>query len=231
MINIRSCCKSFDQFIANFCHCIYKFSHIILTETWLTQEKYNTFSISGFYCYKFYHGQCGGGIKVYVKNGIESRILENFMLLNHLFELLTVELLFDNCRIVLSSVYHPPTSCHVKHTEFINLFTLYLKQLNELGSMVVMGGDVNFNFLNPNNHGYIDVYTRIIFETGMTPLITLPTKVNLENPITRFSILDQIWVTSGFDGQHNFVIPLDITDHFPVGALCSLNVQLNQLFF
>ena len=92
-----------------------------------------------------------------------------------------------------------------------------------------MVGDANLNLLNPNNYGYIDICTRNMFESGMTPLITLPTKVNLENPITRFSILDQIWVTSGLDGQHNFVIPLDITDHFPVGVLFSLNVQLNQL--
>ena len=118
-----------------------------------------------------------------------------------------------------------------KNMEFINLFTLYLKQLIELCSLVVMGGDVNLDLLNPNNYGFIDIYTQNMFEIGMTPLITLPTKVNLENPITRFSILDQIGVTSGLDGHHNFVIPLDITDHFPVGALFSLDVQLNQLFF
>ena len=115
--------------------------------------------------------------------------------------------------------------------EFINLFTLYLKQLIELGSQVAMVGDVNLNLLNPNKYGYIDIYTRNMFEIGMTPLITLPTKVNLENPITWFSILNQIWVTSGLDGQHNFVIPLDITDHFPVDALFSLKVQVNQLSF
>ena len=36
-----------------------------------------------------------------------------------------------------------------------------------------------------------------MFECNLRPLITKPTKVNLENPITRFSILDQIWVTEG----------------------------------
>ena len=46
--------------------------------------------------------------------------------------------------------------------------------------------------------------------------MTIPTKVNLDNPITRFSILDQIWISEGLQSEKTFVIPVDITDHFPV---------------
>ena len=46
--------------------------------------------------------------------------------------------------------------------------------------------------------------------------MTIPTKVNLDNPITRFSILDQIWISEGLQSERMFVILVDITDHFPV---------------
>ena len=57
-----------------------------------------------------------------------------------------------------------------------------------------------------------------MFELGMNPLVTIPTKVNIDNPITRYSILDQIWVSSNLDNKQTFVIPTDITDHFVVGT-------------
>ena len=51
------------------------------------------------------------------------------------------------------------------------------------------------------------------------PLITIPTKVNMQNRITRFSILDQIWVSQDLRNHQVFAIPIGITDHYPVGAL------------
>ena len=52
----------------------------------------------------------------------------------------------------------------------------------------------------------------------MKPLITRITKINLENPITRFLILDQIWVSDGLTGIQPFIIPINITDYFPVSV-------------
>ena len=38
MLNIRSCKKNFNDFMANFVNCIKYFSCIIFTETWLSQD-------------------------------------------------------------------------------------------------------------------------------------------------------------------------------------------------
>ena len=64
-----------------------------------------------------------------------------------------------------------------------------------------------------------------LFELGLKPLVTLPTKVNLENIITRFSIIDHIWVTDGLRSDHTLVIPLNISDHFPVISIISAGVR------
>ena len=46
--------------------------------------------------------------------------------------------------------------------------------------------------------------------------MTIPTKVNAENVITPFSIIDHIWISDGLNNECSLVIPIDITDHFPV---------------
>ena len=61
-----------------------------------------------------------------------------------------------------------------------------------------------------------------MLELGFWPIINIPTKFNLANRITRFSILDQIWVSHGIVNQQSYVFPVDLTDHFPVGAVLKL---------
>ena len=62
-----------------------------------------------------------------------------------------------------------------------------------------------------------------MFEIGLTPHITIPTKVNIENAITRFSVLDQIWSPHSLSIKRAFVIPVDITDHYPVGVFTDVH--------
>ena len=88
--------------------------------------------------------------------------------------------------------------------------------MSDLKIPLVIAGDINVNLLNPSNYVYVDVYIRNLFELGMKPLVTLPTKVNLENLLTRFSVIDHVWVSNGLESDQTFIIPIDITDHFPV---------------
>ena len=103
--------------------------------------------------------------------------------------MLTVELLLDSHKVILTSIYHPPSSSHANNIDFVDFFTLQLRQLLEFKIPLVLAGDLNLNLLNPNNFIYTDIYIYInnLFELGLKPLVTIPTKVNLDNPITRFS--------------------------------------------
>ena len=65
------------------------------------------------------------------------------------------------------------------------------------------------------------MYVRNLFESGMKPIVTHPTKVNMENVITRFSIIDHIWISEGLNSECSLIIPIDITDHFPVVTVIS----------
>ena len=82
MVNIRSCSKNFDDFISVFCKYLSYFTCIIMTETWLTQDRDNIFSIQGFQCINLYCNNYGGGVKIYVKDNVKTKILINFTILN-----------------------------------------------------------------------------------------------------------------------------------------------------
>lgn len=219
IINIRSCRKNFDHFIEHFQENLFKFSLIIFTETWLTPDYDNIFSIPGYNCHNLYRNQYGGGIKLYVKNCIKAKIIDNFCMLHDLCEMLTIELLLDNHKIMLSSIYHPPTSCHNKNIAFVDLLSLQIREFLHCRVPLIIAGDLNINILNPNNYAYVDMYIRNLFELGLKPLVTIPTRVVKNNLGMRFTILDQVWASHNLQSARTFVIPIDITDHFPVGTI------------
>ena len=72
---------------------------------------------------------------------------------------------------------------------------------------------------------YVDTYIKNLFELGLKPLVTLPTKVNMENIITQFSIIDHIWVSEGLRSDLSCIIPVNISDHFPVISLITTDFQ------
>ena len=219
MLNIRSCKKNFNQFLAYFCNVISYFSCILLTETWLTPDVDNIFDIPGFYCFNVYRNRYGGGLKMYLKNCIKARILQDYTFVNHLFEVMTVEILFESNKAVLCAVYHPPTSSVENNNEFILSLVNHLKPFIDSKLPLILAGDMNINLLNTNNLVYVNNFVSSMFEFGLIPVITAPTKINTGNHITRFTILDHIWVSDWLINQESFIFPLDITDHFPACAI------------
>ena len=126
------------------------------------------------------------------------------------------------------SVYHPSTACPQKNYEFVHLFTSYLRDLLNLKLPIIIAGDINLNLLNPENLFYIDMFMNDMFECGLRPLITRPTRVNPNNPTTGHSILDHVWISEDFPGTQSYVFQVGITDHFPVCAVFSaLNSNLS----
>ena len=94
-----------------------------------------------------------------------------------------------------------------------------MRDLLNLKLPIIIAGDINLNLLNPENLFYIDMFINYMFECGMRPLITRPTRVNPNNPTTGHSILDHVWISEDFPGAQSYVLQVGITDHFPVCAV------------
>ena len=175
-----------------------------------------------------YRDRNGGGIKLYIGNSIQTRLLDGFTFKNDLFEMLAVELLLGNHKILMTAIYHPPTPSIALNYAFIEALEHHMLRLTQFSLPIIVAGDLNVNLLNPNNFVYFGSLVNSMLALGLTPIIAVPTKVNLANPITRFSIIDHIWVSKHIVNQQSFVFPLGITDHFPVGALLRFPFDFNH---
>ena len=94
---------------------------------------------------------------------------------------------------------------------------------------VIICGDFNLNLLNPLKLGYITEFINNMLEIGMYPLIGIPTKYNPDNIITKYSILDHIWTNVPSLIPSSYVIPLEITDHFPVAISVDLDDRVREV--
>ena len=193
-------------------------------EIWLTADTDNIFVLPGFHCFNLYRDGLGGGIRVYVRDSIQSKIIEHLTFINDLFEMLTVELLFSDNKVVLTSIYHPPTSSILRNNDLIDSLAFYLDVIAQTKLPLIVAGDMNINLLNPNNYVYMNTFLNSMLEFGLSPVITVSTKINTGNVITRFFRLDPIWISHSLQHEKSFVNPIGITDHFPVGMTLKLPI-------
>ena len=130
---------------------------------------------------------------MYVNDNIEPKASENLININDLFKMLTVKLLFGS-KVVLTLIYYPPTSSVTRNIDLNDLLAFHLDRIVQMKLPVVVAGDMNINLLNSNNYVYVNIFVISMFDLGLPRVITIPTKIkiNTDNVISRFFILDQI---------------------------------------
>ena len=138
---------------------------------------------------------------------------------------MTLEIVSDVHKFILPVFYHPPTPDHDLNNIFVEDCCNVIGQMLETGLPVVVCGDFNLNILNPLRLTYINRFIDKMTEIGLYPAIRIPTKYNENNQLTRFSILDHIWVSGLNIAKDVYVVPIDLTDHFPVIANFSFEMN------
>ena len=226
--NIRSCRKNFNVFFSHFNQYVSKFTIIVLVETWLTKAICNLFNISGFKYYDSFRANNGGGIRIYCKQLLNVKLMPVYSIVADTFEVLTAEISCPGKNVLLSCFYHSPSSDHNRNRVFIDQCCSILDRLRNTGLPVIGCGDFNLNLFNPLRLRYIKDFIDGMLECGMLPVITIPTKINPGNVITRYSLIDQIWTNITNKVTNTFVIPTEIADHFPVSTSFSLGNALNN---
>ena len=225
LCNIRSCRRNFLDFTSYFNDVLFNYSCIILIETWLSNECENVFRINGYRFIDLYRNNYGGGIRLYTKETLNVNVLQEYFLITDVTEMIVTEISTLGNKFLLCCVYHPPTSDHGLNYEFIDQFKDKLASLRSLGIPIVVGGDFNLNLFNPLNLNYISYFVNTMLDSGLCPLINIPTKVNPDNRITKCALLDQIWISNPSLATDSYVVPFELTDHFPVA------VQLSFQYF
>ena len=230
LFNVRSCRKNFLDFTCCFDDILNKFSCIILTETWLTEEYNNLFVINGFRSFDSYRTNNGGGIRLYVKCNLRVNLLSPFNVIDNVCEIFVVEISVNDKKCVLCCFYHPPTSDHGLNYDFIEQCCNTLKLLKTFKLPIIACGDFNLNMFNPLKLNYISYFTESMFELSFYPLITIPTKYNPNNEVTKYALIDHIWVSSPSCAADSFVVPINLTDHFPCIAVFNFDCKQSYQF-
>lgn len=121
--------------------------HIIcISESWLkTTHSDRMVEIAGFKILRHDRfGSRGGGVAIYVKNGIKCNVIRKSSSTCSL-EFVFVELLFNNYKLLIGSVYNPPTKNNFSELD------LALSELSNSFKDIIIAGDFNVNMCVTNN--------------------------------------------------------------------------------
>ena len=211
--NIRSCRKNFSSFLALLSVLLFKFSIIVLVETWLTDVTDFCFDINGYNQFNLYRNNFGGGIKIFCENSLHVSILENISFVNNIIEILSIKVVGKGFKYVISAIYRPPkSSVNEFNVVFSDILNMYSKD-----DKVIIIGDMNLDLFNTFNLTGIDDFMNQLYACTFHPVIRKGTRINCNNEVIKYTLLDQIW-TNFDDGVSRLsgVITTTITDHFTI---------------
>ena len=212
--NVRSCRRNFGSFVSFLGNLIFKFSVLILVETWLSANTDSGFDIQGYKHVSIHRNNYGGGIKLFYDDMFNAEIINDLTFVNDCMEVLSIYLVGLNFKYIICSLYRSPSADPYNFNDqfFNNILNKF-----PVGVKIIITGDFNLNLFNPLKHTYIDLFIASMLSYGLFPVITLPTKINDGNSVTPYSLLDQIWVNFKVGSEHDSgIVTFPLTDHFPI---------------
>ena len=177
-LNIRSLHKNIDR-LKDFLKDIKgKFSVIILSGTWIDDDKAGLNSSLHIPNYSFIHekrktNHKGGELGIYVHKTLDYKILPNLTKNTENIETFTREMKNKNSKnISISTVYWVPRGNQSKFLEEIEQVVQNSKHYTKSFFLV---GDLNLNSLDCTSSTPVKKFFNLTFENGIFPVINRPT--------------------------------------------------------
>ena len=216
--NIRSFNCNYSNFISIFDNLNATPEILIFTETW-----FNSSSITEIQYFNSYHttrtSQRGGGVSIYVKEWLSSKIISHLSFCSSNIEVCTVKIEINSFSFYIIALYRP-------HLDPLELFIDNLCDIlndNELRNKnIIVTGDLNVNILNNSPQANLLLNTLQAFY--MLPLITQPTRFSHDSNVPP-SLLDQIWTNKPIICTESGIILFDLTDHLPTFSHIPISTQ------
>ncbi len=192
---------------------------ICLQELWQFPQNAN-FALRGYHplVYKLRGNNTqGGGVGVYVKEGLSVTVLENYSIfLDRIYESIIVQILDGNQKYIVGSIYRPGSSPTLTQSEqtnnFFEIFANTLEQLNTKNTPVYLFGDFNLDILTFDSNPLVNDYINLLFSHGFLQIITKPTRCTSSSG----TLIDHC-ITNATHREHlSRIITNKISDHFPI---------------
>ncbi len=135
----------------------------------------------------------GGGVAFYINKNIKFKLINRLSpFIERQFECLTVEVIINKKKYIVSNVYkspNPTNGTQNEHNElFIEHLDKHLVELSNCNADVLLFTDSNFNLLNINNNNLTAKYFETIYINGFNQKVGKATRI--KNEI--FSLIDHI---------------------------------------
>ena len=213
-VNIRSINKNFTSlstFLATISSC--RIDCIALTETWLyANSDTGIFDLPSF---NFVHNprllKPGGGVGLYVNNGLRFKILPELSISCECLETIFVEIDQPNSKnITIGCLYRPP------NTDIANFLSILSSLLSKVDSskrsLTILTGDFNLDLIKINDHVPTTQFLDILVGFSFFPCISKPTR------ITNISatLIDNFFIKLPEAKCKSAIVYYDISDHLPI---------------
>ena len=164
LLNSRSFRSNFDNIIQLLTEIKFNFDFIIFTETWLTLHDIDIYKISNYTSiHTIRNNKRGGGVAIYINNNLNFNILYNLTFtIDNLIDICTIEFIYNNTNIILSSIYRPPYS---NIDSFTHIISNYLHSISHNKTVYVFG-DFNIDIFKHNNNKHIKDFIDNIYQFG-----------------------------------------------------------------
>ena len=224
-LNIGSLQKNIDK-LKDFLNDIKrKVSVIVLSETWIDDDKADLNSLFRIPNYSFIYEKRktthkDGGLGIYVNKTLDYQILPNLAKNTENIETFTIEIENKSSKnILISAVYRPPRGNQSKVLEEIEQVVHNSKHSTKSSFLV---GDLNLNSLDYASSTPVKNFFNLAFENGIFSVINRPTGVTWASA----TAIDHILTNTIMDQDlQNGIIKLDISDHFPIFTILNSKID------
>ena len=196
--------------------------HILaFTETWLRPDNVDRAMFKDYdHTYllrpiddKFDFKESGGGISVFIREGINYKIRDDLTIITPSVEALFIEVNNSDVTYLIGVTYRVPNTNVNDFNEQINSIIEPIKNKYE----VILLGDFNVCLMKDDNH--TNSFRNSLISNNLFPTILEPTRVATVNrdgnQITTESLIDNIFVNPRLDFKSGLIYS-SITDHYPV---------------
>ena len=158
----------------------------------------------------------GGGVCTFVSSRCKYSRRPDLEALNcNSFESCFIEIQSWNLKLVIGSVYRPPNS---DSREFNSIFHKVCTNAKQHERKLLLGLDHNLDLRKESRHNPTHEFIEAVYENGMIPTITKPTRITTSSA----TLIDNILLDQRLCHASNSGILInDISDHLP--CFCILN--------
>ena len=226
--NIRSAAKNLnklDSYLSNLNH---MFTVVALSESWLKDQNFELYGLDGYQAehqYRSHKG--GGGVSLFVKEGIEYFLREDISVKNNTLESLFIEIDKDCIdkphNAIIGVLYRPPGNDLIPFNEYLEEILAKIKAEKKL---VYLLGDYNVDLLQYEKHTASQDFLDLLYSHHLLPNITKPTRVTKSSA----TLIDNIFSNDISSAENLFkgLLYTDITDHYPIFYIdysCTIKLQ------